>query len=203
MTYIHIKSNFKENPFADDFVYTLARMYERYIESNYGSFEILMRHDGCIAGTEEIIFETDMPIEKLIQENGKHRYTDIDLLYDRQKRRHTVYCQVTVFEDCEFNSEDFIVGIKKYSGIGVIPVATCREVITVSIGNQTMSFCKKNKMDKDRALKVFASFVNATKNEDQVRYYVNHPYKLVKDLRSGKETKEIEKIFEGDLDLIL
>lgn len=51
---------------------------------------------------------------------------------------------------------------------------------------------------------VFVLVVHGDKEDwtKQVRSYVTYPYKLVKDHRTGKETKQVERVLSGDLDLI-
>jgi len=56
---------------------------------------------------------------------------------------------------------------------------------------------KKKKMEKEKGETVSATWGN------QIRNYVLHPYKVVKDLRTGVETSSVESVFDGDIDLFI
>lgn len=205
MTYLHLKS-VSDVDFNHDFTDVMNRMYFRFFEQKGYPAKLISITDGSMGGLKEVIIRTDCPFDILRCESGLHSFADINS-NDKQKRRHTVFAQTTVCEDTEFDSGGYNVEIKKYHGIGpgVGLISNCNEAIKITNIKKdltaTWSTCDKTLVPEDY-LRAFASISNAPISKELVRRYTQHPYKLVKDYITGRETEEIERVLDGELELI-
>ncbi len=215
---------------SQDWAQMLFRMYLRFAERRDYKVEILDSTPGEEAGLKNatVRFQGDYAYGSLSQESGVHRLVRISP-FDANKRRHTSFAAVFVYpevdEDIEvdINPDDLRVDTYRASGRGGQHVNVTDSAVRVThIPTGIVVQCQnersqhKNKasamkvlrarlyeMEKKKKLEKLEKLEDA-KTEiawgNQIRSYVLHPYKLIKDLRTDIETGNVENILDGDLD---
>lgn len=215
---------------SQDWAQMLLRMYLRYAERKGYKTEILDSMPGEEAGIKSVTVrvEGDFAFGHLGQESGVHRLVRISP-FDANKRRHTSFAAVFVFPEVEediaisINSEDLRIDTYRSSGRGGQHVNVTDSAVRIThlptgivVQCQSERSQHKNKasamkvlkarlyeMEKKRQLEKFEK-MEETKSEiawgNQIRSYVLHPYRLIKDLRTRIETGDVDRILDGDLD---
>ena len=214
---------------AQDWAEMLLRMYLRFAESKKFKTIIIDESRGTEAGIKSVVFEIAGPYAYgyLKSEAGVHRLVR-QSPFNSGQSRETSFALVEVLpmiEEQEFkmNMDDVEIEAKTSSGHGGQSVNTTYSAIrathrpsglTVTIQNE-----RSQMQNKAQALKILAAKVAALEEEklrqeklqlrgeyhsaewgNQIRSYVLHPYKMVKDHRTNFETSNAQSVLEGNLD---
>jgi len=215
---------------AQDWAEMLLRMYLRYCERKGWKTEITDYQPGDEAGVKSATFTVtgEYAYGYLKAEAGIHRLVRISP-FDSNARRHTSFASVFAFpeiaDDIEVkvNESDLRVDTYRSSGAGGQHVNTTDSAIRIThLPTGIVVACQSERsqhMNKAAALKVLraklyekelqereaqAAEFSADKKEigwgSQIRSYVLHPYKMVKDLRTGVESGNPDAVLDGALE---
>jgi len=218
---------------AEDWALMLLRMYQKYTEKKKWNFVVLDKKDDEYGGIKNAIIEItgENVYEILKKENGVHRLVRISP-FSSAHLRHTSFALVEVLPSIEarqipIKDEDLEIETYRSSGPGgqnVQKVETAVRIyhqptgIVVSCQSERSQFQNKEKalailrgklyqlaeQEKAKTLEELKGKKLKIEWGNQIRSYILHPYKLVRDERTGKKWPNIvEEILEGNLDLIL
>lgn len=214
---------------SQDWAEMLLRMYIRFCEKEGWEVQILEILAGEEAGIKSstMLVKGDYVYGFLKGEAGVHRLVRISP-FDANKRRHTSFAAVDVYPEVDENVEieiresDLRIDTFRASGHGgqhinvtdsAVRIVHIPTGIVVSCQNERSQI--KNRATALKILKARLYDLEMKKREEekrkkdaqkkeiawgsQIRSYVLHPYKLVKDLRTGYETSNAEGVLDGDL----
>lgn len=212
-----------------DWTEILSRMYFRYAEENNYQIQIIDSQEGDSAGLKSITFSVsgEFAFGYLKGENGVHRLVRLSP-FDAAHKRHTSFASVFVYPliddsiTIEINQNDIEWDTYRSSGAGgqnVNKVETAVRLKHIPSGivieNSETRSQLKNKENAIRLLKSQLYELELRKQEEekqkiegqkqkiewgsQIRNYVLHPYKLVKDLRTGYETGNAQSVLDGNI----
>jgi peptide chain release factor 2 len=215
---------------SQDWAEMLLRMYLRYCERKGWRTEITDYQAGEEAGVKGVTFAVtgEYAYGYLKAEAGIHRLVRISP-FDSNARRHTSFASVFVFPEIEddvavkINESDLRVDTYRSSGAGGQHVNTTDSAIRIThIPTGIVVACQTERsqhMNRATAMRVLraklyeremeerearAAEIGGEKKEigwgSQIRSYVLHPYKMVKDLRTGVETGNPDAVLDGDLE---
>ncbi len=215
---------------SQDWTQMLLRMYLRYAERKGFKTEVLDVQPGEEAGLKSatVRIEGEYAFGNLSQESGVHRLVRISP-FDAAKRRHTSFAAVFVYpeidEDIEvgINPEDLKIDTYRSGGKGGQHVNTTDSAVRIThIPTGIVVQCQnersqhKNKAAAMKVLKARLYELEQRKQKEklekledaktdiawgnQIRSYVLHPYKMIKDLRTRVETGDTDRVLDGDLD---
>ncbi len=215
---------------AQDWALMLQRMFVRWAESKNFEVEIIDESPGEEAGLKSTLMSIGgrYAYGRLRSERGVHRLVRISP-YDSSSRRHTSFAKVEVWpdvaEDIEIEIDEKDVRIDRFraSGAGgqhvqknetAIRVTHLPSGLVVSCQNQrsltqnlemAMKILKSQLFDLERRRQ--EAEMAALKGEDvdagwgnQIRSYVLHPYKMVKDHRTNYDVGNAQAVLDGMLD---
>lgn len=213
-----------------DWAMMLLRMYQRWAERKGYQFKVADLQEGEEAGIKSATVEIvgDTAYGYLKGENGVHRLVRISP-FDSNARRHTSFASVFVSPAIDDNIEITVAPSEikwdtyRSSGAGgqnVNKVETGVRLYHIPTGIVVENTETRSQLqNREKAMRILKSHLyelELRKREEeklrvegskkkiewgsQIRNYVLQPYRLVKDLRTGVETSDVQAVLDGDLD---
>ena len=218
---------------SQDWAEMLRRMYIKWASNKNFKFNLISEHKGDEAGIKSstIKIRGEYVYGNLKNESGIHRLVRISP-FDSGARRHTSFASIWVYPVLDENikveilEKDLRIDTYRSSGAGGQHVNTTDSAVRVThLPTSIVVQCQnersqhKNKETCMTMLKARLYEHELEKKEKleenieksksdigwghQIRSYVLHPYRLVKDNRTGEESSDPDKILNGDIDKFL
>ncbi len=215
---------------SQDWAETLLRAYLRWVERHEFKHDIIDYQPGDEAGIKAATMTVigDYAYGLLLAEAGVHRLVRISP-FDQAARRHTSFASVFVWPELpddvevEIEEKDLRIDTYRSSGAGgqhvnvtdsAVRITHLQTGIVVSCQNE-----RSQHRNRDAAMKVLRARLYERKREEQkakldelggekkdiafgnqIRSYVLHPYRMVKDHRTKLEIGNVDRVLDGDLD---
>jgi peptide chain release factor 2 len=215
---------------AQDWAEMLLRMYTKYAESRKWKLDLNDATPGVELGIDRAVFTVHgrNAYGMLTSEIGVHRLVRISPT-DEKKRRQTTFAGVEVLPllpdeiVVEIREEDLRIDVYRSSGPGGQSVNTTDSAVRIThLPTNLVVTCQNEKSqlkNKDSAMKILRSRLYDLKKAErdaelsemrgerrdisfgsQIRNYVLYPYQMVKDVRTGVETGDVNGVLGGDID---
>ena len=218
---------------AQDWAEMLARMYRRWAERRGYSLEVIEYTLGEEAGIKSATYSIagEHAFGLLSAERGVHRLVRISP-FDASSRRHTSFASVAVAPvideavEVDVDEKDLKVDTYRASGAGGQHVNKTDSAVRIThLATGIVAQCQNERsqhQNREVAMRVLRARLFEREQErreqevvaqsgekadvdfgSQIRSYVLHPYKMVKDLRTGVETSDVERVLDGDIDAFI
>ena len=215
---------------ACDWAEMLLRMYQRWGEARGWQVEVTDALPGEVAGLKSVtlLLTGENAYGFCKAERGVHRLVRLSP-FDANKRRHTSFASVDVIAEIEESAEiaippgEFQVDTFRSGGKGgqnVNKVETAVRITHLPTGLIVASQSQRSQhQNRAAAMKLLLSRIFAQRLDEQkadlerfygekgsvswgnqIRSYVFQPYRMVKDLRTGVQTSDVQAVMDGDLD---
>ena len=214
---------------SNDWAHMIMRMYVMWGHKNNYKVKELSINEGDVAGIKSVSiqFQGEYPFGYLKSENGVHRLVRLSP-FDSNSKRHTSFASVYVYPlvdediDIKINPSDIKWETFRSSGAGGQSVNKIETAVRLRYLPENIiienSQTRSQLDNKEKAMILLKSKLyeiqrrqkEAKKQEinkqkkkiewgAQIRNYVMHPYKIVKDLRTGHQTKDVDSVMNGDI----
>jgi peptide chain release factor 2 len=218
---------------SQDWASMLLRMYTRWAEKHDYKVDFLEESEGEGAGIKSatLMIKGDNAYGWLKSEQGVHRLVRISP-FDSNARRHTSFSSVTVYPvidqtiEIDVPEKDVRIDVYRASGAGGQHVNKTESAVRIThlptgiaVACQTERSQHQNRANCWEMLKSRLYEIELKKKQDetgafvgeksdigwghQIRSYVLQPYQLVKDLRTGVESRTPSDVLDGDLDAFM
>lgn len=217
---------------AQDWTEMLERMYLRWAEKEDYESTIIERSSGEEAGIKSSVIEISGPYAygKLQSEHGVHRLVRLSP-FNSDNLRQTSFALVEVLPEIEspdeinIDEKDLKIDVYRAGGHGGQSVNTTDSAVRVTHLPTGIVVAIQNERsqlkNKDTAMKILRSKLVQMQLEQhaesinelragesanwgsQIRNYVLHPYNLVKDTRTKRETTDVQSVLDGDINIFI
>lgn len=218
---------------ACDWANMLYRMYLRYAEKKGFKAELIDYQEGEEVGIKSVSLKIigNDAYGYLKGEKGVHRLVRLSP-FDSANKRHTSFASIDITPEFEnniqvvINEQDLRIDVYRSSGCGGQGVNTTDSAVRIThLPTKIVVTCQNERsqiQNKEQALKMLKSKLylleQEKKNEElkniqgtykniefgsQIRSYVMHPYSMVKDHRTNKETSNVSRVLDGDIDIFI
>ena len=218
---------------SQDWAEMLQRMYVRWAESKEFDISLLQESKGEEAGIKSSTLKIsgDYVYGRLKRESGIHRLVRISP-FDSNKKRHTSFASIWVYPEIddkveiEINEGDLRIDTYRASGAGGQHVNKTDSAVRIThVPTHIVVQCQSGRSqhkNKSNAMAMLKSRlyelelkirkdeenkINSEKKDigwgNQIRSYVLHPYKLIKDLRTNYESSNVSDVLDGNIDKFL
>ena len=218
---------------SQDWAEMLARMYRRWAERRGFGLEVIEYTEGEEAGIKSATFTVsgEYAFGLLSAERGVHRLVRISP-FDAGGRRHTSFASVAVAPviddqvEVEIDEKDLKIDTYRSSGAGGQHVNKTDSAVRIThLPTGLVVQCQNERsqhQNREVAMRILRARLFELEREkrerelasiggekadiewgSQIRSYVLHPYKLVKDHRTGEGTANVDRVLDGDLDAFI
>ncbi len=218
---------------AQDWAQMLFRMYSRYFENNRWAVTVVDESAGDEAGLKSVTLEVEgaFAFGKLKGEHGVHRLVRLSP-FNADNLRQTSFAKVEIMpkldrpDELAIDEKDLKIDVYRSGGKGGQSVNTTDSAVRITHLPTGLTIAIQNErsqlQNRETAMTILRSRLAQLQLEqhrdqlselkgpnqsaewgNQIRSYVLHPYKQVKDLRSRYETSDPDKVLDGDLDPLI